>query len=182
MAYATRTSKRVIKLRRDGDFAYDEATLNFLTESNNSSGGDVWQQRMTYGSTTSDRIQPTIVNSEAFTGNNVINTFSTLNLLPPIIQQATNSVNIREGEGIDIHVDVRSQSQHEHQKVNKDSAERTQYLAGARQRNNLRDFRGYSTTSSTRLDFIGSPFVIPVFYVCLQQYTLILPRYLQKRL
>ena len=120
---------------------------------------------MTYGSTstTSDRIQPTIVNSKSFAGNNVINTFSTLNLLPPSIQQSTNSVNIIEGEGINLAVDVRSRDQRLHQNINKPTAERIQSIGGTRQRNTVRDFRGYSTTSSTRLDFIGPPFIDPSF-------------------
>ena len=109
MAHATRSSNRVTKLRRDSEFAYDEATLNFLTVRNDSLG-DAWQQRTTLGSTTSDRTQPIVVNSESFTGNNVINTWSTINLLPPMIQQAANSVNILDSEGFDIHVDVRSQT------------------------------------------------------------------------
>ena len=162
MAHATRSSNRVTKLRRDSEFAYDEATLNFLTVRNNSLG-DAWQQRTTLGSTTSDRTQPIVVNSESFTGNNVINTWSTINLLPPMIQQAANSVNILDSEGFDIQVDVRSQDEHHLHNVNKSSAEPRQYLAGARPRHSVRDFRGYSTTSSTRLDFIGSPFVDPNF-------------------
>ena len=162
MAHATRSSNRVTKLRRDSEFAYDEATLNFLTVRNNSLG-DAWQQRTTLGSTTSDRKQPIVVNSESFTGNNVINTWSTLNLLPSMIQQAANSVNILDSEGFDIQVDVRSQDEHHLHNVNKSSAESRQYLAGARPRHSVRDFRGYSTTSSTRLDFIGSPFVDPNF-------------------
>ena len=161
MAYATRSSKRVKKLRRDNEFAYDEATLNFLTERNNSEG-DVWHHRMTYGSTSADCIQP---NSESFAGNNVINTWSTLNLLPPMIQQSSSSVNNIGGEVIDIAVDVRShgQLQNKSTQTARVTADRSQYSEGARPRNNVRDFRGYSTTSSTRLDFIGPPFIDPSF-------------------
>ena len=162
MAHANSYSKRVVRVRRDREFAYDEATLNFLTERNSNSGGDIWQQRRTLGSTSSDRTQPAIVNSESFKGNNIVNTFSTLNLLPPVNQLSTSSVN-NIYEEINLEEDVRSQEQPLQPYVNIQSADQAQCLTGARQRRNLRDFRGYSTTSSTRLDFIGSPFIDPSF-------------------
>ena len=111
MAHATRSSNRAVRLRRDRDFAYDEESLNFLTE-RSTRGGDVWQQRIICGITaTTDTPASPISSSDAFEGNTTVHNWPTVNILPFNISQPISNIYNAESNQICIAQGSRSREE-----------------------------------------------------------------------
>ena len=91
IAYATKSSKRIIKLKRNEEFDYGEESIKILRD-RNARRSDVWHQRTVQYSTSSDSSTTPFVNIATYPGN-IVNTWSTINYLPSGVQQSLNSVN-----------------------------------------------------------------------------------------